>query len=112
MQCNKASISIEYNLNIPLDFFFLQQRKATYVKLLKDAISTRKQPSCKKGCSPMYAEWLHYIISKIQKSILLGFCHIQRRLLRCGIVSDCHVTCMVCIFNNNINYYQMFSSHC
>jgi len=32
-----------------LDFFFLQQTKATQINLQKDMISTQKQPSCKKG---------------------------------------------------------------
>ena len=51
MQCNKSSISTGYNLNILLNFFFLQQRKTTQLNLQKDVIPAQKQPSCKRGCS-------------------------------------------------------------
>jgi len=36
-----------------LDFFFLQESKATQVNLQKDVISTQTQQSCKKRCGPV-----------------------------------------------------------
>ena len=51
-----AEDSLATSVSVQLDFFFLQKRKTTQVNLQKDVLSSQKQPSCKKECSPMQNE--------------------------------------------------------